>query len=953
MRTVIPAAIFALLLAASCLPLEAQTTPPIFLYFLEGGGAGMVHVFSVNSSTGAITEDLGSPYAAGVNPEYLVVDPTGRFVYVANEESEDVTAFSVDASTGALTEMPGAPFSIGAAPAALGIDPSGRFLYVFATSTVDGVEKESLYEYTIDSVAGILSPASSSPTIWENGPPNLIVSMAFDPVGNYLYLGQVKSGNLGAPTLVCSLNFTNGTLTKIGSVQPAEDGEAQHLAISPTGNFLYSVNSAFNQANVFTIGSEGASLTEVSGSPYSVPNFPSSLAVNPSGDFLYIANQNQSYQTDYSPSQYDGSITVFAVNSATGALTPLSGSPYAAGINPLSVVVDPTGSFVYSTATTYTSGYTGFAQILGFSINPSSGALTPFSGPPWTDPNTSNGNQLAISYGPATAPNPTPMISSLSPPSTIATAVAFTLQVNGSNFVPGSTVYFGGQARSTAYVSSAQLNAGILASDINNDGPAIVFVFNPLPGGGPSNSIAFPVSALAPIVSTLKPSTTMAGGPLFDLDVLGSNFVTDSAVYFNGTAVTVLYDSPIALTAIIPAADIMTQGTATISVTTPANGISGSGGTSNTVTLTISPPEVHPAVTSISPTSAAGGGPAFTLTVNGSGFVQSSQVTFNQANVPTTLVSSSQLTAAIPASAIAVAGYANVAVINPGNLVSVSQLFTITNPPPQGSSVAPPTLPAGSNSLTLTVSGAEFVSGSVAQVNGASRVTNYVSPTSLQATLLPSDLMQGGTLDITVLNPPPGGGTTSAIPLGVANYSVTPATSPTPVTPGQTANFPLTLSPSNGAFSDPVVFSVSPLPAGAAASFAPSATITPGATPQTVTLSVATTPYTAASQILSPHGFGTAALPMYGMAFMVFALAGIWLRAFGGRARRLAPLLLLALLIVAAAGLAACGAVGSGAPTPAPIIPATGTPPGNYPITVTATSGGVSHSATVTLSVMQ
>jgi hypothetical protein len=61
----------------------------------------------------------------------------------------------------------------------------------------------------------------------------------------------------------------------------------------------------------------------------------------------------------------------------------------------------------------------------------------------------------------------------------------------------------------------------------------------------------------------------------------------------------------------------------------------------------------------------------------------------------------------------------------------------------------------------------------------------------------------------------------------------------------------------------------------------------------------------------------------------------------------------LALLIVAAAGLAACGAVGSGAPTPAPIIPATGTPPGNYPITVTATSGGVSHSATVTLSVMQ
>ncbi len=72
-----------------------------------------------------------------------------------------------------------------------------------------------------------------------------------------------------------------------------------------------------------------------------------------------------------------------------------------------------------------------------------------------------------------------------------------------------------------------------------------------------------------------------------------------------------------------------------------------------------------PAVTSLSPASANARGPAFTLTVNGSGFASYSTVLWNGLERPTTYVSSTRLTAAIAASDIAVSGTAQVTVFTP------------------------------------------------------------------------------------------------------------------------------------------------------------------------------------------------------------------------------------------------------------------------------------------------
>jgi 6-phosphogluconolactonase (cycloisomerase 2 family) len=59
----------------------------------------------------------------------VTVEPTGKFLYVTNTQSADVSAYSIDAS-GSLASVPGSPFPAGTSPAAITADPSGRFIYV-------------------------------------------------------------------------------------------------------------------------------------------------------------------------------------------------------------------------------------------------------------------------------------------------------------------------------------------------------------------------------------------------------------------------------------------------------------------------------------------------------------------------------------------------------------------------------------------------------------------------------------------------------------------------------------------------------------------------------------------------------------------------------------------------------------------------------------------------------
>src|SRR5271155_2641243 len=71
-------------------------------------------------------------------------------------------------------------------------------------------------------------------------------------------------------------------------------------------------------------------------------------------------------------------------------------------------------------------------------------------------------------------PNQTPTITSISPNTTVAGGAAFTLTINGTNFVAASMVNFGGAAPATTFVNSTQLTAAIPAASMSSTGtPAV------------------------------------------------------------------------------------------------------------------------------------------------------------------------------------------------------------------------------------------------------------------------------------------------------------------------------------------------------------------------------------------------------------------------------------------------------------------------------------------------
>ncbi len=172
-----------------------------------------------------------------------------------------------------------------------------------------------------------------------------------------------------------------------------------------------------------------------------------------------------------------------------------------------------------------------------------------------------------------------PSITSVNPNSVGAGSPDLPITVTGSSFVSGSKVLFDSLELTTSFVSVTQLTATIPASSLTTAGTSSITVSNPAPGGGISNAVTFTIIQPAPVpsIAGLSPAFAVAGSPQFTLTVNGSGFVSGSTVRWNGSARQTTVVSGSQLTAIIPATDIASPGTASVTVFNPSPG----GGTSN------------------------------------------------------------------------------------------------------------------------------------------------------------------------------------------------------------------------------------------------------------------------------------------------------------------------------------------------------------------------------------
>ncbi len=157
----------------------------------------------------------GSPFAAGSAPTSAQIDPSGKFLYVSCDGSNNVYAFKIG-KTGALTGVSGSPFGTGDGPGGISLSPSGKYAYVPSYTL------GSVWGYTINPTTGALKAISGSP-------------------------------------------WLSGT-------------DVTAFAVDSTGKFGYGVNFGADNVSAYKVGSKGA-LTNVKGSPFSTDANPAWMAV--------------------------------------------------------------------------------------------------------------------------------------------------------------------------------------------------------------------------------------------------------------------------------------------------------------------------------------------------------------------------------------------------------------------------------------------------------------------------------------------------------------------------------------------------------------------------------------------------------------------------------------------------------------------------------------------------
>ena len=207
-----------------------------------------------------------------------------------------------------------------------------------------------------------------------------------------------------------------------------------------------------------------------------------------------------------------------------------------------------------------------------------------------------------------------------------------------------------------------------------------------------------------------------------------------------------------------------------------------------------------PTVTSISPASVSAGAAATTLTVTGTGFISTTAIQLGGTLEPTTYVSATQVTAAIPASQLTSGVALSVIAIN-GTSSSSSGgpiNLTVNNPAPTITAMLPASFVSGAASATVSITGTGFVPSTTVQANGNTRSTTFISSTQVNVILTAADFATAGSINLIAVNPTPGGGSSAAASLAVNNAIPTVISlAPNVVTTGATAATTVTVTGTN------------------------------------------------------------------------------------------------------------------------------------------------------------
>jgi 6-phosphogluconolactonase (cycloisomerase 2 family) len=364
--------VFRLVLSGLCIfSLHASATTPIVSVTSPGNG-------SQNSSPVNFRATASSPDCTSGIAAMRIYPSPGDAAYTVNADQLDVDLNLAENSYSAVVQAWDNCGGVGKTTVDITVNgvklPPPRFFYStqYAAGKVGG--------YVVDPQSGALS-STGQPPVWAHWGPTRIAS---DSGGYRLYVANQGSHDVSA----YFINRDNGFLTPVPGTNFPTAGWSTDIVVHPSDKFVYvttsddnkSLPSSANSVTAFSVASDG-SLVSVPGSPFETSGEELAVAVDPSGKFLYATG----VRTD---SDYTSVIDGYSIDQASGALTPLPGSPFAI-VPPkcqyclsfdivMDLAVDPGGKFLIAP---------GWANgvIYVYQIDASTGALSGVAGSPFID----------------------------------------------------------------------------------------------------------------------------------------------------------------------------------------------------------------------------------------------------------------------------------------------------------------------------------------------------------------------------------------------------------------------------------------------------------------------------------------------------------------------------------------------------------------------------------------
>ena len=308
--------------------------------YVGNSSSGSSYLNGYLLSSGALTATTSSPYNLNYTPTAVAVTPSGSFVYIAADSAVSTAGvYGYSVGTGGALTILNSGTALSTQPEeSLAISPDGNWLFALNSA-------QTLDEYTIDTSTGGLTLSNSFELSGASGGVITPYTIEVSPTGDYVACALGTGG-----VEIFSLDESTGALGTANLISPSSSSIGIFALAIDGSDYLYAAGTAGLQ--VFSVTTAG---TPPALSPYPIGSSPRSVALSTNYNYVYVANQ--------------GSSTISAFSTASGVLTALAGSPFAAPTSVGAIGADSTGNYLLA------EGYGGTSGIELYTIG-TAGALT-------------------------------------------------------------------------------------------------------------------------------------------------------------------------------------------------------------------------------------------------------------------------------------------------------------------------------------------------------------------------------------------------------------------------------------------------------------------------------------------------------------------------------------------------------------------------------------------------